>query len=153
MTLLGSLSPEGSSKSFDASADGYARGEAVSAIYIKRLDEAIRDGNPVRAVIRSSATNVDGKTNGISMPNGHAHEALIRQAYDAIGLDMSGTAMVEAHGKAFLELACEISGDYANITMFSRHWNKSRRSHRSKSDREMLWRGGCLPGSRMSKIF
>ena len=58
LSLLGSLSPEGSSKSFDASADGYARGEAVSALYIKRLDEAIRDGNPIRAVIRSSATNV-----------------------------------------------------------------------------------------------
>jgi len=56
--VLGSLSPEGSSKSFDASADGYARAEAVSAIYIKRLDEAIRDRNPIRAVIRSSATNV-----------------------------------------------------------------------------------------------
>ena len=58
MSLLGSLSPEGSSKYFDASADGYARGEAVSALYIKRLDEAIKDGNPIRAVIRSSATNV-----------------------------------------------------------------------------------------------
>lgn len=58
MSLLGSLSPEGSSKSFDASADGYARGEAVSALYVKRLDEAIKDGNPIRAVIRSSATNV-----------------------------------------------------------------------------------------------
>ena len=57
MSLLGSLSPEGSSKSFDASADGYARGEAVSALYIKRLDEAVKDGNPIRAVIRSSATN------------------------------------------------------------------------------------------------
>jgi acyl transferase domain-containing protein len=57
LTLLGSLSPEGSSKSFDASADGYARGEAVTALYVKRLDEAIKDGNPIRAVIRSSATN------------------------------------------------------------------------------------------------
>lgn len=51
------LSPEGSSKSFDASADGYARGEAVTAIYVKRLDEAVRDGNPIRAIIRGSAGN------------------------------------------------------------------------------------------------
>lgn len=58
MSSLGSLSPEGSSKSFDAHADGYARAEAVSALYIKRLDEAIKDGNPIRAVIRSSATSV-----------------------------------------------------------------------------------------------
>ncbi|KAF2259662.1 putative polyketide synthase [Lojkania enalia] len=98
LTLLGSLSPEGSSKSFDASADGYARGEAVSAIYIKRLDEAIKDGNPIRAVIRASATNADGKSNGITMPEGEAHERLIRQAYSSIGLDMAGTAMIEAHG-------------------------------------------------------
>lgn len=43
----------------------------------------------------------DGKTNGITMPDGEAHEALIRQAYGAIGLDMAGTAMVEAHGKSY----------------------------------------------------
>lgn len=58
MTAQMALSPEGSSKSFDASADGYARGEAVNAIYIKRLDEAIRDNNPIRAIIRGSASNV-----------------------------------------------------------------------------------------------
>jgi len=58
MSPLGSVSPEGSSKSFDASADGYARGEAVSELYIKRLDEAIKDGDPIRAVIRPSATNM-----------------------------------------------------------------------------------------------
>ena len=57
MSLQMALSPEGSSKSFDATADGYARGEAVNALYIKRLDEAIRDGNPIRAVLRGSATN------------------------------------------------------------------------------------------------
>ena len=57
MSLQMALSPEGSSKSFDASADGYARGEAVNAIYIKRLDEAIRDKNPIRAILRGSAAN------------------------------------------------------------------------------------------------
>ena len=92
------LSPEGSSKSFDAAADGYARGEALNALYIKRLDNAIRDKNPIRAVIRSSASNADGKTNGMAMPNSEAHQAVIRQAYDNAGLDLSETAMVEAHG-------------------------------------------------------
>lgn len=95
---MSSLSPAGSSKSFDASADGYARAEAVSAVYVKRLDEALRDENPIRAVIRASSTNVDGQTNGITMPKGDAHEALIRQAYNSIGLDMAGTALIEAHG-------------------------------------------------------
>lgn len=99
MSLLMALSPEGSSKSFDASADGYARGEAVTALYIKRLDEAIRDGNPIRAVIRSSASNADGRSKGgMANPNPDAHEAVIRAAYASAGLDVSQTAMVEAHG-------------------------------------------------------
>ena len=98
MSLQMALSPEGSSKSFDASADGYARGEGVTALYIKRLDEAVRDKNPIRAVIRSSASNADGRTNGMALPNPEAHEIVIRQAYDSAGLDMSETAMVEAHG-------------------------------------------------------
>ena len=92
------LSPEGSSKTFDASADGYARAEGVSCLYIKRLDEAIRDGNPVRAVIRASATNADGRSRGLTVPNPIAHEALIRQAYQNAGLDFGETAMVECHG-------------------------------------------------------
>ncbi|KAI0199508.1 putative polyketide synthase [Astrocystis sublimbata] len=98
MTAQATLSPEGSSKTFDAAADGYARGEAVSAIYVKRLDLAIRDGNPIRAVIRASATNADGRTSGIAMPSPDAHEALIRQTYKTAGLDFADTAMVECHG-------------------------------------------------------
>lgn len=92
------LSPEGSSKTFDASADGYARAEGISCLYIKRLDEAIRDGNPVRAVIRASATNADGRSRGVMVPNPEAHEALIREAYQNAGLDFGETAMVECHG-------------------------------------------------------
>ncbi|KAI1860324.1 uncharacterized protein JN550_011590 [Neoarthrinium moseri] len=102
-TITGSsmmtLSPEGSSKSLDASADGYARGEAVNALYIKRLDEAIRDGNPIRAVFRSSASNSDGRSlGGITSPNLDAHEAAIRAAYSSVRLNFADTAMVEAHG-------------------------------------------------------
>ena len=92
------LSPEGSSKTFDASADGYARAEGVSCLYIKRLDEAIRDGNPVSAVIRASATNADGRSCGLTVPNPIAHEALIRQAYQNAGLGFGEIAMVECHG-------------------------------------------------------
>ncbi|CAI6338614.1 unnamed protein product [Periconia digitata] len=93
------LSPDGSSKTFDAAADGYARAEGISCLYIKRLDHAIRDGNPVRAVIRASACNADGRTNGgLLEPNKIAHEALIRQTYANAGLDLRTTAMVECHG-------------------------------------------------------
>ena len=98
MSVQMALSPEGSSKSFDASADGYARGEGVNALYIKRLDEAIKDKNPIRAIIRSSAINADGRTKGLTIPSLDAHKAVICQAYNAAGLDPSETAMVEAHG-------------------------------------------------------
>ena len=99
MTEQGVLSADGSCKTFSADANGYARGEAINAVFIKPLSDAIRDGNPVRAVIRSTATNNDGKTPGISCPSTDSHEAMIRRAYDAAGLkDFSETAFVECHG-------------------------------------------------------
>ena len=99
MTEQGVLSPTGSCNTFDASADGYSRGEAVNAIYIKRLSDAIRDGDPIRAVIRSTSTNCDGKTPGIACPSAESHETLIRRAYEVAQLDdLSRTAFVECHG-------------------------------------------------------
>ncbi|KAL2760152.1 hypothetical protein ACRALDRAFT_1046570 [Sodiomyces alcalophilus JCM 7366] len=99
MTEKGILSPEGSCKTFSADADGYARGEAFTAVYVKPLDAAIRDGNPIRAVIRAAAANSDGKTQGITQPNGSAHEAMIRLAYKQAGItDFSKTAYFECHG-------------------------------------------------------
>lgn len=99
MSQKGVLSPEGSCKSFSADADGYARGEGVIAVYIKPLDAAIRDGNPIRAVIRSSMANADGRTAGISQPNHESHEAMIRKTYELAGIkDYSKTAFFECHG-------------------------------------------------------
>ncbi|KAJ5953151.1 Acyl transferase/acyl hydrolase/lysophospholipase [Penicillium verhagenii] len=94
------LSPDGSCKTFSADANGYARGEAISAVYLKPLADAIRDGNPVRAVIRATSTNNDGRgPGGIMMPNDVAHEALIRRAYEVAGItDFSQTAFFECHG-------------------------------------------------------
>jgi len=99
MFNVGVLSKGASSRSFDADADGYARGEAVSMIYVKRLDDALRDGNPIRAVIRATASNCDGKTPGLTKPSGDAHEALIRASYSAAGLEneMDKTAFFECH--------------------------------------------------------
>ncbi|KAH1919746.1 hypothetical protein KXV48_007179, partial [Aspergillus fumigatus] len=94
----GILSPEASCKTFDESADGFARAEGVTAIYVKRLDDALRDGNPIRAVIRGTGTNSDGKSMGIMSPSAEAHEALMRQVYDQAGLSPRETAFVECHG-------------------------------------------------------
>ena len=95
----GVLAPDGSCKSFDASANGYVRAEAVNVIYIKPLAHALRDGNPVRAVIRSTATNCDGKTPGMATPSSASHEAVIRAAYaNAHISNFAETAFVECHG-------------------------------------------------------
>ncbi|KAL9097197.1 MAG: hypothetical protein Q9165_000624 [Trypethelium subeluteriae] len=98
MTEQGVLSPTGSCKSFDAKADGYARGEAVNAVYIKRLSDALEDGDPIRAVIRSTATNCDGRTPGMANPSSESHESMIRRAYRLANLDdVSQTAFIECH--------------------------------------------------------
>jgi acyl transferase domain-containing protein len=99
MCEQGALSPGGSCKSFDACADGYARAEGISVIYVKKLSDALRHGDPIRAVIRSTSSNCDGKTPGIANPSSEAHETLIRRAYEAAGIrDHSLTAYVECHG-------------------------------------------------------
>lgn len=95
MTSEGILSPEGSCKTFDAKADGFARAEGINAIYVKRLDDAVRDGNPIRAVVRNSGTNSDGKSKGLLSPDAAAQEALIRQVYHQAGLDPALTAFME----------------------------------------------------------
>ena len=101
MTQQGVLSPEGSCKTFDAFADGFARGEAINAIYIKKLDDAIRDNNPVRAVIRGTLTNSDGKSQSLMAPNGDSHEALMRKVYQNAGLDPRETGFVEVRQNSF----------------------------------------------------
>ncbi|KAH3950534.1 hypothetical protein HBI56_154300 [Parastagonospora nodorum] len=99
MTEKGILSPDGSCKSFSSDANGYARGEAFTAVLLKPLDAAIRDGNPIRAVIRAAVSNSDGKTQGITQPNAAAHEKMIRLAYKQAGItDFSKTAYFECHG-------------------------------------------------------
>ena len=99
MTEQGVLSPSGMCKTFDANADGYARGEAINAVFIKRLSDALNDGDPIRAVIRATATNCDGKTPGMACPRSESHESVMHRAYQVAGLtDFSKTAFVECHG-------------------------------------------------------
>ncbi|KAF2180797.1 KR domain-containing protein [Zopfia rhizophila CBS 207.26] len=95
---LGFLSPLGQSRAFDSKAGGYARGEGCGVIVMKRLDQAIKDGDTIRAVIRGSGVNQDGWTQGVTMPSGDAQAALIRYVYDSNRLDYGATQYVEAHG-------------------------------------------------------
>ncbi|SPB49960.1 unnamed protein product [Aspergillus niger] len=93
------LAPDGRCKTFDASADGYGRGEGINAIFIKPLDAAIRNGDPIRAIIRSTATNSDGRTPNISTPDRESQETLIWRAYSRAGIsDPCQTALFECHG-------------------------------------------------------
>ncbi|KAM5506985.1 Type I Iterative PKS [Microsporum canis] len=95
----GVLSPSGYCKTFDADADGYVRAEAVSAVYIKKLSDAVRDGDPVRSVILSTCINAGGRAPTLTSPNAIAQEALIRRGHALAGLaDLSRTAMIECHG-------------------------------------------------------
>ncbi|KAI1505135.1 iterative type I polyketide synthase [Biscogniauxia marginata] len=98
MSNHGFLGQQGKCFSFDHRADGYARGEGVGSIIVKRLSDAVRDGDTIRAVIRASGVNQDGRTPGISLPSSEAQEKLIRKVYASAGLDMKDTLMVEAHG-------------------------------------------------------
>lgn len=93
------LSVDGECKTFDADANGYARGECVNAIYIKKLDQAIQDGDPIRAVIRSTTTNSNGRTSKPAVPSVEAQANLIQKAYQRAGIaDFTRTGLFECHG-------------------------------------------------------
>lgn len=92
------LSVDGRSKSFDASADGYARGEGAGVIVLKPLADAQRDGDRVYAVIRATGANQDGRTSGITVPNAVAQEQLARRVLEQSGVDAADIGYVEAHG-------------------------------------------------------
>ena len=100
LSNMSMLSPDGRCHSFDHRGSGYARGEGIGALILKRLPDAVRDGDTIRAVIRSSGTNQDGHTPGITQPNKDAQEALIRDTYTKAGLDMASARFFEAHGTA-----------------------------------------------------
>ena len=94
----GMLAPDGRCKTFDAAADGYARGEGCGVVVLKRLSVALAAGDRVLAVIRGSAINQDGRTGGLTVPNGTAQQALIRRALASADVASHEIAYVEAHG-------------------------------------------------------
>ncbi|MFM8578499.1 MAG: type I polyketide synthase, partial [Planctomycetaceae bacterium] len=94
------LSPEGRCKTFDASADGYVRGEGCGVVVLKRLADAIRDGDRIHARLLGSAVNQDGLTNGLTAPNGPSQREVIRSALVDANVAPAAIEFIEAHGTA-----------------------------------------------------
>jgi len=92
------LSRDGRSKTFDAAADGYVRSEGCGVVVLKRLADARRDGDPVLANIAGTAVNQDGRSAGITAPNGPAQEAVMRAALLNAGVAPASVSFIEAHG-------------------------------------------------------
>src|SRR5829696_4693323 len=92
------LAPDGHCKTFDAAADGYVRGEGCAVVVLKRLSDAIADGDPILALIRGSAVNQDGRSGGFTAPYELAQQAVIRNALSAAGVAAADIGYVEAHG-------------------------------------------------------
>ncbi|MCB9450588.1 MAG: type I polyketide synthase [Anaerolineaceae bacterium] len=92
------LSPDGRCKTFDQRADGFVRSEGCGVVVLKRLSDALADGDTVLALIRGSAVNQDGKSNGLTAPNGIAQAAVIRAALANSGVQPEEIGYIETHG-------------------------------------------------------
>ena len=96
------MSPTGGCHAFDAGADGFVRGEGAGVVVLKRLSDAVRDGDRVWALVRGSAVNQDGRSNGLMAPNPAAQMAVLHAAYTNAGVDPREVDYVEAHGTGTL---------------------------------------------------
>ncbi|MEM6717578.1 MAG: type I polyketide synthase, partial [Cyanobacteria bacterium P01_C01_bin.147] len=92
------LAPDGRCKTFDAAADGFTRGEGGGMVVLKRLSDAVADGDTVLALIRGSAINQDGRSGGLTVPNGPSQQVVIREALERSGLQPHQIGYIEAHG-------------------------------------------------------
>ncbi len=117
-------SPSGRCHTFDINADGYIKAEAVNMLIMKRLDDAMRDQDPIRGVIRGSAINSDGWTAGIASPSAEAQAAAIRQAYANANIsDLNATTYLECHGTGTK------AGDPIEVTGVASVFSNSRSLH------------------------
>ncbi|HTH47497.1 MAG TPA: SDR family NAD(P)-dependent oxidoreductase, partial [Candidatus Limnocylindria bacterium] len=98
MAQIEMLSRSGTCSTFDQSADGTVLSEGVGMLVLKRLEDAVADGDPIYGVILGTGINQDGASNGITAPNGAAQEKLIGEVYNRYGIDAAGISYVEAHG-------------------------------------------------------
>ncbi len=94
----GMLAPDGQCKTFDATANGYVRSEGCGVVVLKRLSDAVRDGDSVLALVRGSAVNQDGPSSGQTVPSGPAQQAVLRAALASARVQPSEIDYIEAHG-------------------------------------------------------
>ena len=120
---IGMLSPNGLCRPFSAQSDGTIISEGVGLVALKRLKDAMADGDPIRAVIRASGVNQDGASNGITAPNGTAQEALLRNVYETFKISASQIELVEAHGTGTR------LGDPIEVNTLSRVLQPAKREH------------------------
>jgi phthiocerol/phenolphthiocerol synthesis type-I polyketide synthase C len=97
-TKTGMLSRDGRCRTFAADADGYVRSEGGGVVILKALDQALKDGDRILAVVEGSGINCDGKTNGITVPSGEAQAALLNEVYTKFDIDPENLDFLEAHG-------------------------------------------------------
>ncbi|HVU24785.1 MAG TPA: SDR family NAD(P)-dependent oxidoreductase [Opitutus sp.] len=120
----GMLSPDGRCFTFDQRANGFVPGEGVGVVLLKRLADAERDGDRIHGVIRGWGVNQDGKTNGITAPNGDSQARLEREVYERCGLNPEGIELLEAHGTGTkLGDPIEVEGLKASFRDFTRKEN------------------------------
>lgn len=117
------LNGEGKSYSFDARGTGYGRGEGIACLVLKRLDDALQAKDPIRAIIRGTAVNQDGKTAGITLPSREAQERLQRRLYQDINIDPRSVGYVEAHGTG------TVAGDLAEMEAIANVFCNEREEH------------------------
>jgi acyl transferase domain-containing protein len=98
LSQFGSVSRQGRAKTFSDVADGYVRGEGCGIVVLKRLSDAVRDGDRVLAVLRGGAVNQDGRSSGITAPNGAAQRSVLRRALRHGGVEPEQVGYVETHG-------------------------------------------------------
>ncbi len=98
LSQMRALAQDGRCKTFDATADGYSRGEGCGLIVLKRLSDALADGDTIQALVRGSAINHDGPSAGLTVPNGLAQEKLLRKALAAANVKAAEVSYIEAHG-------------------------------------------------------
>ncbi|MFF9899117.1 type I polyketide synthase [Streptomyces longispororuber] len=98
LTKLGTQSPAGLSRAFDGDGDGYARGEGCAVVVLRRLSDALADGDRVYALVHGSAVNNDGATDGLTAPSHEAQTQVLRSAWENAGVAPSAVSYVEAHG-------------------------------------------------------